>query len=193
MSLRKSLAFLVLSASLPFVQHAHAATSVVAFDPPPATFDLGPGEKVTDGQGRVIENTGTNGYIKIVFTGTKSGSGQNIEITGGNGVTTVTMPATGGSKSMSVKTTGDATNVELKKNGNTADHNSVSIEGGNANITIEGDYNDYTVDGTGNTVSVASSGQNNSGSGTGTSGGTYTNSGGTSNSFTTGGGSWTIH
>ena len=166
--------------------------------PPPATtIDLGKHDKVTDSDGRTVENTANNGKITVTYAGTvdsgtpNENGGKNYVITGT--ISKAKMPAAGGSPSMTVNTNGKATAIELEKSGGVQSHDSASITGGNATVTVSGNYNDYTIDGTGNNVTAT--GMNNTGNATATSGGNYTNSGPLHNNnvFNTNGGMWQIH
>lgn len=168
-----------------------APAQVGSSSPTPAggSFDLKPGEKVVDADGRTVENTSSAGNVKVTYTGNKSGSGQNIEV---GKITLVKSPGSGGANKFKVETTGDATEIIVDNDGTARAPADVTVTGGNATITVNGDHTNFTVGGTGNTVVI--NGHDNAGSGAagGASGGTvHLGPSSSGSSFNSNGGNWT--
>lgn len=191
-----SLALLFALFSVPsFAQTAPDATEVPrdtsdATERPPVK--LPPGKTITDAQGRVVENGGTNenGRLHVRCTG-KIDRDANGNYTTTGEITDVTNPASQGSEGpINVNTNGKDTTINLDKNGtDPGGHIGANITGGNATVNVNGNFNDPSVGGTGNNVNM--NGNHNSGSGNGAGSGGNVYMGGRGNSWAGNGGNWT--
>lgn len=158
-------------------------------EPPLAKVALRSGKNMADSAGRSVENgaPNTNGYLIVRYRGKlREDANGNIYIEGN--IETVENPATqGASGNIIINTGGNATTVDLNRNG-VQNPVTVTVNGGCATVNVSGNDNNVTVSGNENSVTI--SGANCVGQGSGsTSGGTISVSGRNS-SFNSNGGTW---
>lgn len=157
-------------------------------------FEIGPGEEITDSEGRVIKHDGVEGRLIVFLNKRPRRDGTNWVCDGK--ISKVWNPSRNGAKGpINIDTNGKPTLIDLDESPDGGDPPiEVNVEGGNAEINVDGNNNEFNVGGTGNEVHMngnnnsGSGGDGSPGSGAGT-GGSVTN-GGRGNNFNSNGGNW---
>lgn len=179
--------FALLAASL--VAQAPVQVGTVGTNEPPlAKTVLRSGQSMTDSSGRSVENgaPNTNGYLIIKYRG-KIREDNGVLVVEGD-IETIENPATqGASGNIVINTGGNATTVDLNRNG-VQNAVTVTVDGGNATVNVTGSDNNVTVGGASNTVTISGANCTGQGSGSGSSGTVSVT--GRNSSFNSNGGTW---